>query len=108
MQVWELDSLAPPPHQPEVLRSDDSATRVIALTLPAGDELQEHQVHEHSWMLVARGEVDVTVDGDTRRLGSGAVLYFEPAERRRVQASSETLLLLLLSPWPGPGHPSAK
>ena len=35
------------PHRAQVLRSDDE-TRAIAIRLPSGEELQEHQVHERT------------------------------------------------------------
>ena len=40
METWDIASLDVEPHQPEVLRSDPEA-RVIAINLPAGDELQD-------------------------------------------------------------------
>ena len=52
MDTWDIASLDVQPHQPEVLRSDDE-TRVIAINLPAGEALQEHQVHERAWLVVA-------------------------------------------------------
>jgi hypothetical protein len=48
VQFWELGSLDVEAHHPQVLRSDDDANRVIALLLPEGESLQEHQVHEHA------------------------------------------------------------
>jgi hypothetical protein len=33
---------------------------------------------------------------------------FEPAERHEVRATSDALLLLVLAPWPGQGHPGAR
>jgi hypothetical protein len=40
------------------------------------------------------------------RLGAQALVHFEPAERHEVEAVRDSRLLLCLSPWPGPGHPS--
>lgn len=108
MQVWTLDALSPPPHHPEVLRSDDGATRAIALSLPKGELLQEHQVHEHAWLVVLEGELEVSSGEDSQRLPAGSLAHFEAAERREVRAVTDTRLLLLLSPWPGPGHPSLR
>jgi quercetin dioxygenase-like cupin family protein len=106
MQVWTLDELSPEPHRPEVLRSDDGATRTIALTLPSGELLQEHQVHEHAWLVVLEGELDVSSGDHHQRLGAGNLAFFDAAERHEVRAVSDARLLLLLSPWPGPGHPN--
>jgi quercetin dioxygenase-like cupin family protein len=108
MEVWTLDELSPEPRRPAVLRSDNGATRTIVLTLPQGDELQEHQVHEHAWLVVLDGELDVESGGEHVALSSGGVAFFDAGERHEVRAVSETRLLLLLSPWPGPGHPSLR
>ena len=59
METWDIRSLAIEPHQPQVLRSDEE-TRAIAIHLPAGEELQEHQVHERAYLIVADGEIEVS------------------------------------------------
>ncbi|HEY1357929.1 MAG TPA: cupin domain-containing protein [Thermoleophilaceae bacterium] len=105
MDSWDIASLDVQPHQPEVLRSDDEA-RVIAINLPAGEELQEHQVHERAYLVVASGEIEVEQGGDTVKGGTGFLAMFAPAERHEVRATSDSRLILLLSPWPGEGHPS--
>jgi quercetin dioxygenase-like cupin family protein len=108
MDVWEIARLSPAPGHPEVLRSDDGAARVIALSLAPGDLLGEHQVHEHAWLFVLEGTLDVTSGSEVREVGAGSLLHFDPAERHEVQANTETRILLLLAPWPGPGHPSLR
>jgi redox-sensitive bicupin YhaK (pirin superfamily) len=107
METWDIASLEVRPHHPEVLRSDDE-TRVIAINLPAGEALQEHQVHERAWLVVADGQIEVEQGGRTVSGGSGFLAHFEPAERREVRARSDARLILLLSPWPGDGHPSRR
>jgi quercetin dioxygenase-like cupin family protein len=107
METWDISSLNIQPHQPEVLRSDPEA-RVIAINLPAGEGLKEHQVHERAWVVVAAGDVEVEEDGRTVSGGSGLVAHFDPAERHEVRATSDALLILLLAPWPGEGHPSQR
>ena len=57
MDTWDIASLDVQPHQPEVLRSDDE-TRVLAINLPAGEALQDHQVHERAWIVVVDGRVE--------------------------------------------------
>jgi quercetin dioxygenase-like cupin family protein len=108
MEVWELTGLSPQRGHPEVLRSDDGAARVIAMMLEAGDVLAEHQVHEHAWLSVLDGTLAVTSGSETRDVGRGSLLHFDPGERREVRAQSDTRLLYLLAPWPGPGHPSLR
>ena len=107
METWDIATLDVPPHQPEVLRSDPEA-RVIAITLPAGEELQEHQVHERAWVMVAAGEVEIEQDGSTVAGGPGFVAHFEPRQRHEVRATTDARLLLFLAPWPGQGHPSQR
>ena len=104
METWDIASLDVQPHQPEVLRSDDE-TRVIAINLPSGESLSEHQVHERAWLVVASGEVEVEHGGESVTGGPGFLAHWDPAERHEVRARSDARLILLLSPWPGDGHP---
>lgn len=105
METWDIRSLDIEPHRPVVLRSDEE-TRAIAIHLPAGEELQEHQVHERTYLVVADGQIEVTQDGHTIPGGPGFVSHFEPRERHSVRAVSDARLVLVLAPWPGMGHPS--
>jgi quercetin dioxygenase-like cupin family protein len=107
METWDIASLDVEPHQPEVLRSDPEA-RVIAINLPAGESLQEHQVHERAWLVVAAGEVEIEQDGSTVSGGAGLTAHFEPNQRHEVRAAGDSRLLLILAPWPGEGHPSQR
>ena len=106
MESWDIRSLEIEPHHPQVLRSDDE-TRAIAIRLSGGDELQEHQVHERTYLLVVEGEVEIAQDGSSLIGGSGFLSHFEPNERRTVRALTDSRLVLVLAPWPGVGHPSA-
>jgi len=107
MQNWDLKNVEAEPHQPQILASAEDA-RTIVLDLPAGEELQEHEVHERARLIVISGEVDVTIpDGESIPAGPGHLFEFDPGERRTVTASSNARLLLVLSPWPGDGHPGA-
>jgi quercetin dioxygenase-like cupin family protein len=106
MQSWDLQTLEVQPHQPEVLESEQEG-RLIAIELPAGEMLQEHQVHERAWLVVVRGKVEVLdADGGSLDAGPGTLAAFDPNERHEVRAAEDSRLLLLLSPWPGEGHPS--
>jgi quercetin dioxygenase-like cupin family protein len=108
VQTWDVKSLDVEPHFPKVLRSDDEA-RTIVINLPGGEELQWHQVHERAWIVVVDGEIEVeeAADGVTKG-GPGLLLHFDPKERREIRATSDTLLVMVLVPWPGQGHPSLR
>jgi quercetin dioxygenase-like cupin family protein len=105
VQTWDIASLNIEAHQPRILRSDEE-TRVIAIHLPAGEELQEHQVHERAYVIVVDGEAEISANGQTVQGRAGLVSHFEPGERHTVRATTDTRIVLLLSPWPGVGHPS--
>jgi quercetin dioxygenase-like cupin family protein len=107
MESWDIGSLAIEPHHPRVLRSD-AETRAIAIALPAGEELQEHQVHERAYLFVAEGEIEVSKDGGSASGGVGFLSHFEPNERRTVRALKDSKVVLVLAPWPGEGHPSQR
>jgi quercetin dioxygenase-like cupin family protein len=107
MQSWDLKSVEAEPHAPQILASAEDA-RTIVLDLPAGEELQEHEVHERARIVVIGGEVEVgTPGGETVSAAAGHLFEFDPGERRTIAARSAARLLLILSPWPGDGHPGA-
>jgi len=106
MESWNLNELAVEPRLPQVLDSE-SEGRAIVINLPQGEELQEHQVHERAWLLVIDGNIELnTPDGKWAAGGPGLLAIFDPKERHEVQAVEDSRLLLVLSPWPGDGHPS--
>jgi quercetin dioxygenase-like cupin family protein len=103
---WDIATLAIEPHAPQIL-STTADSRAIVLEIPAGESLQEHQVHERAWVVVVSGEVDVSTDGERVAAGPGSLVEFAPQERHVVTARVDARLLLLLTPWPGDGHPGA-
>jgi quercetin dioxygenase-like cupin family protein len=107
MDSWDISALDVRAHHPQVL-SSDAETRVVVILLPAGELLQEHQTHERTFLVVVDGELEVVQDGKSTRGGAGFLAHFAPKERREVRATADTRLLLLLSPWPGEGHPSRR
>jgi quercetin dioxygenase-like cupin family protein len=108
MDIWDIRSLDVQPHQPQILSSDDGAARAIAIHLPAGEQLQEHEVHEHAYLVVIDGEVELEQGGETQTAGSGAAAHWVPQQRHEVRAKSDARLLLVLAPWPGAGHPNQR
>jgi hypothetical protein len=104
MLHWDLRSMPIEVHRPEVLQSDGEG-RAIAINLPAGERLQEHQVHERAWLMAVDGEIEIeSPDGDKVVGGCGLLAVFDPAERREVRATTDATILLLLAPWPGAGR----
>ena len=108
MESWDLTTVDVEPRQPRILASAEDA-RTIVLQLPAGEEMQEHEVHERARVIVIEGEVDVTTEdgADSANASAGHLLEFAPGERRTIVARSDARLLMILSPWPGDGHPGA-
>ena len=84
MDSWNLNELDVLPRQPEVL---DSESEGRAIHQPA--------------------HVDITTPAVMGAAGGpGLLAIFDPQERHEVQAVEDSRILLLLSPWPGDGHPS--
>lgn len=107
MKTWDIRGLDIEAHKPAILSSSDAA-RVIALNLPAGEQLQEHVVHERAWLLVVEGRLEVVSGGGEPTAGGpGLLAEFDPKEPHEVTAVEDTRLLLFLAPWPGDGHPGA-
>lgn len=65
-------------------------------------------MHERAWIVVLDGAVEVTTaTGESVNGGIGTLLELAPGERHEIVAVSQARLLLLLTPWPGKGHPGA-
>jgi quercetin dioxygenase-like cupin family protein len=107
MKSWDTSTMSVEAHRPEILSSTDAA-RVIAIQLPGGEQLQEHEVHERAWLVVLDGEIELSAgEGEPVSGGPGLVAEFDPKESHAVVARSDARLLLVLAPWPGDGHPGA-
>jgi quercetin dioxygenase-like cupin family protein len=106
MESWDVNAIDVQPHQPQVLDSE-SEGRAIVIHLPAGERLNEHQVHERAWLIVASGAISISdASGEEVSGGPGLLAIFDPNERRQVTATEDARIVLILSPWPGEGHPS--
>ena len=108
MEHWDLRTLDVEPRQPRILHSARGEARSIAINLPAGEALQEHEVHERAYLVVVEGDVEVGNGGTSVSGGAGFAAVFDPHERHEVRARSDARLLLVLAPWPGDGHPGAR
>ncbi|MEO8968378.1 MAG: cupin domain-containing protein [Solirubrobacteraceae bacterium] len=107
MKNWDINTLQLRPHAPQILSSTPDA-RAIAIAIPAGESMQDHQVHERAWVTVIEGDVQITTAAGEQITGStGLLVEFDPRERHAVAARTDARILLLLTPWPGAGHPGA-
>lgn len=89
MNHWKITDLELKPHAPEILASTDDA-RAIVLLIPAGESLDDHQVHERAWLMVVAGEVEITTTGgDSVTGGHGLLVELSPSERHAVHARSD-------------------
>ena len=107
MKHWELRGLDWRPHNPEILTSSGEG-RAIVLDLTAGETLHDHEVHEGAWITLIDGAVTITDRaGEVVDARVGTLVYLKPKERHEVIAVEDARLLLVLTPWPGDGHPGA-
>ena len=105
METWILPEIATPggSRSPVVLRSQDEA-RAVLVGLDPGQKLGDHQVKEHAWVIVVEGAVTFRAGDDEIEAPAGTLARFEPDERHSVSSDGGAKILLLLAPWPGPGH----
>ncbi len=105
MQTWRLAEIETPggSRSPVVLRSEDEA-RAVLVGLDPGQELGDHQVKEHAWIVVVAGSATFRAGDEQIEASAGTLVRFEPDERHSVGTDSGARLLILLAPWPGPGH----
>ncbi|MGH2973122.1 MAG: cupin domain-containing protein [Gaiellaceae bacterium] len=102
MQHWNLNDT--PADSPAVLHSRDGEARVVLLSLPPGQELGEHQVHEAALLLVVDGAARIESGDRSVDARAGDLIRFDPTERRTVTSVDGARILLVLAPWPGEGH----
>jgi mannose-6-phosphate isomerase-like protein (cupin superfamily) len=81
---------------------------INAVTKDAGNVLiPEHHETESGQQevyFVHRGEVDVTLNGDTVRAGEGSVIAVEPGTSRKIEAASSPTTLLCIGGTPGKAY----
>jgi redox-sensitive bicupin YhaK (pirin superfamily) len=107
MEHWDLKTVDASGHMPRILSSSAEA-RLVVLAVPAGERLQDHEVHERAWVVVVEGQVMVSAGAAEPVQGNPGTLFeFAPHERREVLGVSDARILLILAPWPGDGHPGA-
>ncbi len=105
MQSWDITTIDAPGGtvDPAVLTTDDGA-RAIAIRLESGQAMNDHQVRERAWVVVVEGRAEIRSGDQVVNGGVGTLVTFEPGERHAVSSENGARLLLILAPWPGPGH----
>jgi quercetin dioxygenase-like cupin family protein len=105
MRSWNLSEMEAPDgtRDPVVLHSDEEG-RAVMIRLDPGQQLGEHQVKEHAFVVVLEGRAQLGAGDHAVDAGPGTLAFFEPDERRVISSAEGARLLMLLSPWPGEGH----
>jgi quercetin dioxygenase-like cupin family protein len=105
VEAWNLPDIETPngSRSPVVLKSEDEA-RAVLIGLDPGQELGDHQVKEHAWVLVVDGQAEIRSGDERVEAATGTLAHFEPDERHSIRSQRGAKLLLLLAPWPGVGH----
>jgi mannose-6-phosphate isomerase-like protein (cupin superfamily) len=105
VQSWDITTIDAPGGtvDPAVLTTDDGA-RAIAIRLEAGQAMNDHQVRERAWVVVVEGRAQIRSGDEIVDGAVGTLVTFEPGERHAVSSANGARLLLILAPWPGPGH----
>jgi quercetin dioxygenase-like cupin family protein len=105
MQSWDIREIQAPDgmRDPVVLHSDDEG-RAVMIRLDPGQELGEHQVKEHAFIVIVEGSARIGAGDDAIDAGPGTLALFEPDERRVIASPDGARILMLFSPWPGEGH----
>ena len=106
MRSWNLSEIDTPGGQPLAGRSrlGRGRARAVLIGLEPGQELGDHEVKEHAFVLVVEGSVRVEAGGESLDAQSGMLFRFEPEERHSVSSADGARILLFLAPWPGAGH----
>ncbi len=105
MQSWNLHDIETPrgSRSPVVLRSDPGA-RAVLIALEAGQALGDHETKEGVLITVLQGSVRVQSGGEAVDGETGCLFSFDADERRSISSTDGARLLMVFSPWPGPGH----
>jgi quercetin dioxygenase-like cupin family protein len=105
VQSWRLPEIETPEgsRSPVVLHSSPEL-RAVLIGLNPGQELGQHQVKEHAFIVVVDGTARIEAGGEVLDAGTGTLVKFDPDERHSVGSESGAKILICLAPWPGEGH----
>lgn len=104
MQHWDLTATNEGARTgPRVLFSTSEA-RGVVIDLEQDEEMGDHQVRERALVQVLQGSVTCMSGASAATCAEGTLIVFEPGEPHSIRALQSTRLLLMLAPWPAPGH----
>jgi quercetin dioxygenase-like cupin family protein len=105
VRSWRLPEIETPDgsRSPVVLHSANEG-RAVLIGLNPGQQLGDHQVKEHTFIVVVDGTARIEAGGEQLEAEAGTLVAFDPDERRIVASEAGAKILLLLAPWPGEGH----
>jgi quercetin dioxygenase-like cupin family protein len=89
--------------KPRVLFSSPEC-RVVVFDLRSGEGLADHHVRERALVEVISGRISIETAEETVECEAGTLVTFAPGERHALRGLKDARLLLVLAPWPGPGH----
>jgi quercetin dioxygenase-like cupin family protein len=76
----------------------------VLIALEPGQALGDHETKEGVLITVLEGSVRVRSGGEAVDGGAGCLFSFDADERRSISSTDGARLLMVFSPWPGPGH----
>lgn len=88
---------------PRVLLSTPEC-RAVAVALATGEDMGQHRVRERALVYVVGGRVSIEAGGETADCEAGTLVALDPGEMHSVCARADSMLLLVLSPWPATEH----
>jgi quercetin dioxygenase-like cupin family protein len=88
---------------PRVLFSTPEC-RAVAVELERGETMGEHHVRERALVHVVSGHVSIDASGETADCSPGTLVALDRGERHSVRALADSMLLLILAPWPAARH----
>lgn len=86
------------------LLADSQDARLVGFALRAGQEIKEHRSPSQLLVQVIDGNLTFTVAGQSFALCAGMVLQVGAGRLHHLRATSDTLMLLIMTPSPARIH----
>lgn len=74
----------------------DDHVKIVVFAFDAGQELSEHKAGTAATVVVTRGRLRFTLDGETFPLGEGGLVHMAPGAPHALRAEEPTVMLLTL------------